>query len=115
MHYIKSINITFVYSKLHIRLFAYIIISQSRIINYEFVISPNFNKTLIEIPEGERQDLRPVAYIRNGSIYACRRDMLVKGKRYGTQNSHAYIMDDNNSVNIDTKRDLLLAKILLKK
>ncbi len=75
----------------------------------------NFNKTLIEIPEGERQDLRPVAYIRNGSIYACRRDMLLKGKRYGTQNSLAYIMDDNNSVNIDTKRDLLLAKILLKK
>jgi CMP-N-acetylneuraminic acid synthetase len=74
----------------------------------------NFNKTLIEIPEGERQDLRPVAYIRNGSIYACRRDMLVKGKRYGTKNSLAYIMDDNNSVNIDTKRDLLLAKILLK-
>ena len=74
----------------------------------------NFNKTLKEIPEGERQDLRPVAYIRNGSIYACRRDMLVRGKRYGTQNSLAYIMDDNNSVNIDTKRDLLLAKILLK-
>tara|TARA_B100001057_G_C22836891_1_gene945511 strand:- start:54 stop:770 length:717 start_codon:yes stop_codon:yes gene_type:complete len=74
----------------------------------------NFNKTLIEIPEGGRQDLRPVAYIRNGSIYACRRDMLVKGKRYGTQNSLPYIMDDNNSVNIDTKRDLLLAKILLK-
>ena len=40
--------------------------------------------------------------------------MLVRGKRYGTQNSLAYIMDDNNSVNIDTKRDLLLAKILLK-
>ena len=39
--------------------------------------------------------------------------MLVRGKRYGTQNSLAYIMDDNNSVNIDT-RDLLLAKILLK-
>ena len=74
----------------------------------------NFNKTLKEIPEGERQDLRPVAYIRNGSIYACRRDMLVKGKRYGTKNSIGYIMDDNNSVNIDTKRDLLLAKILLK-
>ena len=74
----------------------------------------NFNKTLKEIPEGERQDLRPVAYIRNGSIYACRRDMLVKGKRYGTKNSIGYIMDDNNSVNFDTKRDLLLAKILLK-
>ena len=83
-------------------------------VKYIFGHTKDINKTLIEIPEGERQDLRPVAYIRNGSIYACRRDMLVKGKRYGTKNSLAYIMDDNNSVNIDTKRDLLLAKILLK-
>ena len=41
--------------------------------------------------------------------------MLLKGKRYGTKNSLAYIMDDNNSVNIDTKKDMLLAEILLKK
>lgn len=75
----------------------------------------NFNRTLKEIPEGGRQYLRPKAFIRNGSIYACRRDMLLKGKRYGTKNSLAYIMDDNNSVNIDTKKDMLLAEILLKK
>lgn len=75
----------------------------------------NFKKNLKEIPEGERQDLRPLAYIRNGSIYASRRNLLIKGKRYGTKNSLPYIMNENNSVNIDTKRDLMLASILIKK
>ena len=75
----------------------------------------NFKKNLNEIPEGERQDLRPVAYIRNGSIYASKRNMLIKGKRYGTKNSLPYIMNENNSVNIDTKRDLILADLLIKK
>ena len=75
----------------------------------------NFNKKLIETPEMRRQDLRPHAYIRNGSIYASKRDMIYKKKRYGTSNSLAYVMDDNNSVNIDTKTDLMLAEILLKK
>ena len=45
----------------------------------------NFKMNLKEIPEGERQALRPKAYIRNGSIYASRRDLLIKGKRYGTK------------------------------
>lgn len=75
----------------------------------------NFKKNLNEIPEGERQDLKPIAYIRNGSIYASRRNLLIKGKRYGTKNSLPYIMNSNNSVNIDTKLDLILADILIKK
>ena len=31
-----------------------------------------------EIPESRRQDLKPDAYIRNGSIYSMRRDMIEK-------------------------------------
>ena len=83
-----------------------------KIVNGKIV---NFKKSLREIPEGERQDLRPKAYIRNGSIYASRRDLLIKGKRYGTKNSLPYIMNESNSVNIDTKRDLMLAEVLIKK
>ena len=45
-----------------------------KIVNGKIV---NFKKSLREIPEGERQDLRPKAYIRNGSIYASRRDLLI--------------------------------------
>ena len=75
----------------------------------------NFNNTLIEIPETQRQQLKPKAYIRNGAIYASKRDLLIKGIRYGTKNSRPYIMKPDKSVNIDTKNDLVLAEILLKK
>jgi len=75
----------------------------------------NFKKNLKEIPESRRQDLKPDAYIRNGSIYSSRRDMLINKKRSGTKNSLAYIMKSDNSVNIDTQLDLMIAGILLKK
>lgn len=75
----------------------------------------NFNNTLKETAETPRQFLKPDAYIRNGSIYASKRNLLIKGIRYGTKKSLPYIMDSNNSINIDSKLDLLLAKTLLKK
>ena len=83
-----------------------------KIVNGKIV---NFSKNLKEIPETHRQQLRPKAYIRNGSIYAVKRDLIVKRKRYGTKNSIPYIMDSNKSINIDTKIDLIIAKQLLKK
>ena len=75
----------------------------------------NFSKDLVEISETHRQQLKPDAYIRNGSIYASKRNLLIKGKRYGTKNSIPYIMDSNKSINIDTEIDLMVAKQILKK
>ena len=75
----------------------------------------NFSKNLNEVPETHRQQLKPKAYIRNGSIYASKRNLLIKGKRYGTKNSIPYIMDSNKSINIDTEIDLMVAKQILKK
>lgn len=67
-------------------------------------------------PHIPRQDIRPKAYIRNGAIYAMRRDVLmVQGARYDTPDSRPYIMPLERSVNIDTALDFLLAEILLKK
>lgn len=68
---------------------------------------------LKEIPESRRQDLKPKAYIRNGSIYSMRRDMLEKGIRYGTDDSRAYIMPRERTVNIDEPMDLEIARILM--
>ena len=68
---------------------------------------------LPEIPESRRQDLKPKAYIRNGSIYSMRRDMLEKKIRYGTNNSLAYIMPRERTINIDEPMDLELASILM--
>ncbi len=68
-----------------------------------------------EKPENRRQDLQPPAYIRNGSIYAVKRDVLLKtGARYGTANSRPYIMAADASVNIDSPLDILVAEVLLK-
>lgn len=67
-----------------------------------------------EIPESRRQDLKPDAYIRNGSIYSMRRDMIEKGIRYGTENSLAYVMPRERTLNIDEPMDLVIADLLMK-
>ena len=69
------------------------------------------------IPEesSRRQDLKPDAYIRNGSIYAISRDKLInESYRFGGDNSLAYIMKEPANINIDNKWDLLLADIIIK-
>lgn len=68
---------------------------------------------LPEIPESRRQDLKPAAFIRNGSIYSMRRDMMDAGVRYGTDDSRAYIMPRERTVNIDEPMDLVIADILM--
>jgi CMP-N,N'-diacetyllegionaminic acid synthase len=71
---------------------------------------------LPEVPESRRQDLKPDAYIRSGSIYALKRDyLMVDGKRYGSENSRPYILPDERAVNIDTETDFLIAESLLNK
>ena len=70
---------------------------------------------LKEISETRRQDLRPFAYIRSGSIYSMRRDMLLKGIRYGTKKSFAYIIPNQRVVNIDEEMDLNFAQYFMKK
>ena len=69
------------------------------------------------VPElsSRRQDLKPDAFIRNGSIYAIKRDVLILDKiRFGSENSRPYIMSYEKSVNIDNKIDLMVAEALLK-
>ena len=65
--------------------------------------------------ESRRQDLRPKAYIRNGSIYAMTRDFLIKEKVRYNKNSLAYVMPDKRTVNIDEPEDLELAEIRMKR
>jgi CMP-N,N'-diacetyllegionaminic acid synthase len=69
---------------------------------------------ITEIPESRRQDLRPEAYIRSGSIYALKRDYLMdEGKRYGSDNSRPYILPQERAVNIDTAIDFMIAELML--
>lgn len=66
--------------------------------------------------EARRQDLKPEAYIRCGSIYALRRDFLmVTGTRYGSHESYALVIPDDESVNIDNEIDFMVAEQLMKR
>lgn len=68
------------------------------------------------VPElsSRRQDLRPFAYIRNGSIYALNRDKLINEKhRFGGLNSRPHVMPYERSINIDSIMDLKLCELFL--
>tara|TARA_B100001057_G_scaffold245735_1_gene246063 strand:+ start:1555 stop:2244 length:690 start_codon:yes stop_codon:yes gene_type:complete len=61
--------------------------------------------------ETRRQDLKPNAYVRSGSIYAMSRKFVMQEKRYFSGKSYAYILPSKRTINIDEKNDLLIAKI----
>lgn len=67
-----------------------------------------------EVPESRRQDLQPPAYVRNGSIYTMKRSFLEKEKTRYDKKTVPYIMNDMNSINIDMKYDLLVARAIMK-
>ena len=69
---------------------------------------------LEEVPEARRQDLKPEAFIRSGSIYSVRRDeLMIHDRRYGSENSRPYILPPHRAINIDTEIDFLVAERLL--
>ena len=79
--------------------------------NYKIV-----NFCLNEKIESRRQDLKPFAYLRSGSIYALNRDYLMKkNQRYGSKNSRPYILPESKVINIDREIDFLTAELMIKK
>lgn len=60
--------------------------------------------------ESRRQDLKPNAYIRSGSIYAMSRNFVINNKRYFSGKSFAYVLPIKRTINIDNENDLLIAK-----
>ena len=63
--------------------------------------------------ESRRQDLKPHAFIRSGSIYGMSRGFLKKKLRYKSKVSVPYVLDSKKVLNIDEPWDLLLAKSIL--
>ena len=60
-----------------------------------------------------RQDF-PAVYVRNGAIYAVRRDVLVNDRSFYGRNIKPYIMPYERSVNIDTELDLAVAELFFR-
>ena len=73
------------------------------------LIDFNFKEPL----ESRRQDLKPHAFIRSGSIYGMSRKFLNKKLRYKSAISVPYVLDPRKALNIDEPDDLLLAKSIL--
>lgn len=67
-----------------------------------------------EPAESRRQDLRPKAYIRNGSIYATTVKSFLENKRRLGPVTRPYIMSEKHTINIDRMVDMRIANFLLK-
>ena len=69
-----------------------------------------------EVVESRRQDLSPSAYVRSGSVYAMKRDALVKNRaRYDKSDTYAYVLPPDRVINIDEPIDFLVAESILRK
>ena len=68
-----------------------------------------------EEPTGSlRQDLEPV-YHRNGVIYLCNRELLMKSNKLICESPIPLIMNKTESVNIDDEQDLQIADFFMSK
>lgn len=56
----------------------------------------------------------PAVYVRNGAIYATRRDVIMEQRSFYGQDCRAYLMPPERSVNIDTLFDLNVAELLMR-
>lgn len=79
-------------------------IEGDKLIDYE-------DETVENLP---RQKLPPL-YIRNGAIYATKRDVLIEAMSFKGKDCRAYLMPVERSVNIDDETDMALAEVLMKR
>jgi N-acylneuraminate cytidylyltransferase len=68
----------------------------------------------LEKPIDRRQDL-PKVYALNGAVYIAQVEWLLNNRSFITDETHAYIMPKERSVDIDDEMDFKLAEFLLQK
>ena len=67
-----------------------------------------------EDARGQRQDLKPDAYIRNGSVYIVRASAIAEGIHFlGTDEIRPWVMPLEKSINVDTELDFKLLEAIL--
>lgn len=74
------------------------------------VIDPPFSETY----EGQRRQELPKIYLREGSVYLTRRDVLMEDNSIKGSDCRAWIVQQERACNIDTPFDLFIAEQLLK-
>lgn len=83
-------------------------ISWHKYVNEDLTFSPIFEEEIVN-----RQQKRKT-YYPNGAIFVFKEN-LIREKKYYNENSFAYLMSKNNSVDIDTLEDFEYAEFLLTK
>ncbi len=83
-----------------------------------FLGSDSVSGTLVDyekppVENCPRQKLPPV-YIVNGAIYATKRDVLMEKNSFQGEKCIGFIMNENESINIDTEIEFLIAEALMK-
>jgi len=81
---------------------------------YAYMLSGERPQRLLQnfAPATRRQDY-PDVYVRNGSVYVTRRDVLVEQRSIYGRDSVAHIMPSHRAANIDEEIDLQWAEFLL--
>jgi CMP-N,N'-diacetyllegionaminic acid synthase len=74
------------------------------------VVDPPF----AEATEGQRRQDLPKLYLREGSIYLTRRDVLMEQGSFSGDDCRAWIVPEERAVNVDTRFDLFLAEQVLR-
>ena len=96
------------------------VISVERVFAHHPILMKKIEKNrlhpfMIEEKEGTpRQKYDPPAYMRNGSIYITKRQILMKMNSIWGRNIKPMIMKEGGRISIDTLNDLRLAEILIK-
>jgi CMP-N-acetylneuraminic acid synthetase len=81
---------------------------------YMYTLDGSKPRPLLDVPpQVTRRQQFPEIYLRNGAIYATRRDVLVEERNFYGHDTRAYVMPFDRSINIDRETDLLFAEVLL--
>jgi CMP-N,N'-diacetyllegionaminic acid synthase len=83
---------------------------------YMYTVDGDRARAFVDVPADmtRRQDF-PVVYVRNGAIYAVRRDVVVRKKSFYGRDCRAFIMPRGRSVNINSLLDWEIAEWLLER
>lgn len=80
---------------------------------YEIYNDKNLKSLSNNSETKHRQELKEV-YLRNGCFYAIKTDALIKQKTFMPKRKKAYIMNPELLLNIDSPRDVIIARALIK-
>lgn len=69
---------------------------------------------LVENYVDQLRQTMPKIYCLNGAVYAAQIPWLLKKYSFVTESTHAHIMPEDRSVDIDTITDFILAEFLMK-